>query len=164
MSLVIQTSYSSGTMLDGGSLVSHSSQCIGSHSLSVSHCKGSYLGFFGRLGAQGLSLLHLTLWLLKDVLHRQGLSSSPCQIVAGATQASTTKVYKWCWKEWVVRCAQEGVSNSAIFAPELAHFLVHIFRVGLAWHTISIYYTALSAFFFEPHCHHKAADNPINIS
>ena len=49
----IQTSYSSGTMLDGGFLSSHSSQQVDRHSLSVSHCKGSHQGCFGRLVAQG---------------------------------------------------------------------------------------------------------------
>ena len=35
----IKTSYSSGTMLDGGSLASHSSQHVERHSSLVSHCK-----------------------------------------------------------------------------------------------------------------------------
>ena len=61
----IQTSYSSGTILDGGSLASHSSQHVGKCSLLVSCLKGSCHGCFGRLDAQGLPLLHLTLWLLR---------------------------------------------------------------------------------------------------
>ena len=49
---------------------------------------------------KGLPYLHLILWLLSDVcLCRQGFSSSVCQEVVGATQASTSKVYQQCWKE-----------------------------------------------------------------
>ena len=50
---LIQTSYSSGIMVDGGFLASHSSQCVGRHSLSMSHCKKSHHECFGRPGAQG---------------------------------------------------------------------------------------------------------------
>ena len=38
--------------------------------------------------------------------------------------------------------------------------MVHLFRVGLAWHTIGIYHSAISAF-LEPHCLHKASNHPI---
>ena len=39
----IQTSSSSGTLLDGNSLVSQNSQHVGRHLSSVSHCKGPCL-------------------------------------------------------------------------------------------------------------------------
>ena len=35
-----------------------------------------------------------------------------------------------------------------------ANFLLHVFQVGLAWHTIGIYGSAISTF-FEPHRLHK---------
>ena len=46
---------------------------------------------------KGLLCLNLTLWLLRDVhCQRHGFSSSVCQAVAGATGASTSKVYQQC--------------------------------------------------------------------
>ena len=45
-------------------------------------------------------------------------------------------------------------------APKLVGFLVHLFTVGVALHTISIYHSAISAF-FEPHQHHKVSNHPI---
>ena len=41
---------------------------------------------------KGLLSLHLTLWLLSNVLHKQGFSSAVCQAVVSVTKASTTKV------------------------------------------------------------------------
>ena len=48
-----ETFTSGGSMLDGGSLASHSSQHAGRCSLAVSHHKRSHCGCFGRPGAQG---------------------------------------------------------------------------------------------------------------
>ena len=64
----------------------------------------------------------------------------------GVTRASTSKVYQQYWKEWAGWCTR---------APKLANFLVHLFQVGLAWHTIGIYHSAISTFLELPH-HHKA--------
>ena len=80
----------------------------------------------------------------RDMLYRQGLFSVVCQAVAGVTWASTTKVYKHCWKEWTGWCSWEGVPNSVISAPKLANFLLHLSRVGLVWHTVGIYQSAIS--------------------
>ena len=55
------------------------------------------------------------------------------------------KVYQQCWKELADWCAQQGVSNNAISASKLADLLVHLLRVGLAWHIIGIYCSAISA-------------------
>ena len=43
-----ETSYSNGTMLDGGFLTSHSFQHVWRHSSLVFHCKGSHHRCFGR--------------------------------------------------------------------------------------------------------------------
>ena len=48
--------------------------------------------------------------------------------------------------------------NNAIYAPKLADVLFHLFRVGLAWHIIGIYHSAISAF-LEPHHLHKASSD-----
>ena len=57
-------------------------------------------------------------------------------------------------------CAQQGLPNNALSAPKLANFLLHLFQVGLAWHAIGIYRSAISAF-LEPHCIHKASNHPV---
>ena len=64
------------------------------------------------------------------------------------------------WKEWAGWCAQWGLPNNAISAPKLANFLLHLFQVGLAWCTIGIYHSAISAF-LEPHQIHKASNHPV---
>ena len=53
-----------------------------------------------------------------------------------------------------------GCTNNAISAPKLANFLVHLFQVGLAWHTIGVYCSAISAF-LELHHLHKASNHPV---
>ena len=142
-----QTSTSGGSMLDGGSLASHSSQCVGRCSSVVSHCKRSRHGCFGRPGTQGSVISAFNpLAAQQNVLCGQGFSSSVCQAVTGANRRSMSRVYQQCWKEWASWCAQQALPNNAISAPKLANFLLHLFQVGLAWHTIGIYHSAISAF------------------
>ena len=156
-----ETFDSGGTMLDGDSLASHSSQHVGRCSFTVSHYKRSCCGCFGRPGIQGCVISACNpLAAQQCVLCRQGFSSSFCQAVAGATQTSTSKVYQKCWKEWAGWCAQQGLLNNAISAPKLANFLLHVFQVGLAWCNIGIYHSAMSAF-LDPHQLHKASNHPI---
>ena len=38
--------------------------------------------------------------------------------------------------------------------------MLHLFQLGLAWHTIGIYHSTISAF-LEPHCIHKASNHPV---
>ena len=142
-----QTYDSGGAMLNGASLASHSSQHVGRCSLAVSHHKRSCHGSLGRPGTQGSAISAFNpLAAQQCVLHRQGFSSSVCQGVVGATWASTSKVYQQCWKEWARWCAQQGLPINAISAPKLANFLLHLFQTSLAWHTIGIYHSAISAF------------------
>ena len=113
--------------------------------------KRSHHGCFSRPGAEESAISAFNpLAAQQCVLYRQGFSSSVCQVVVGATQASRSKVYQQCWKEWAGWCTQQGVSNNAISAPKLANFLVHLFQIGLAWYTISIYHSAISIF-LQPH-------------
>ena len=148
-------------MLDGGSLASHISQHAGRCSSAVSHYKRSHHGCFSRPGAQGsaISAFH-PLAAQQCVLCRQGFASLVCQAVAGATRMSMSRVYQQCWKELTSWCARQGLLNNAISAPKLVNFLLHLFLVGLAWHTIGIYCSAISAF-LEPHCIHKASNHPV---
>ena len=65
-----QTFTSGGSMLDGGSLASHSSQHAGRCSSAVSHCKRSHhVNVLVGQVLKGLQYLHLTLWLLSDVCY-----------------------------------------------------------------------------------------------
>ena len=94
-----------------------------------------------------LPYLYLTLWLVSDVCYA-GTGSCPQSVRQWWGQPeSMSKVYQQCLKEWTGWCTQQGVPNNAISAPKLANFLVHLFQVGLAWHTIGIYCSAISAFF-----------------
>ena len=87
---------------------------------------------------RGLGAISTSVRLLVSVITSIGcpLCFTVCQAVMGATQACTSKVYQQCWKEWVGWCAWQGVLNNAISGPKLANCLVHLFQVGLAWHTI----------------------------
>ena len=149
------------TLLDGGSLASHGSQHVGKHSSAFPYFKRSHHGCFGRPGAQGSAIsAYNPLVAMRYVLHRQGFSSSVCQVAVKETQASTMEVYQQCWKEWAGWCDQEGVPNNAISAPKLAVFLVHLFRVHLAWYTIDMYHSDISAF-LKPHHHQKTFSHSI---
>ena len=54
----------------------------------------------------------------------------------------------------------EGYTNNDISTPKTADLFVHLCRVGLAWCTIGVFHSAISAF-LEPHHFHKASNNPI---
>ena len=75
------------------------------------------------------------------VLHKQGFFSSVCPAVVGATQASVSKVYQQCWKEWAGWCVQQGLPNNAISTPKLGNFWYIYFR--LAWPGIPMVYIIL---------------------
>ena len=64
-----QTFTSGSSMLDGGSLASHSSQHAGRCSSVVPSCKRSHRGCLVGQALKGLQYLHLTLWLLSDVCY-----------------------------------------------------------------------------------------------
>ena len=101
----VQASNSSSTFLHGDSLVSHISQHVGRHSLSVSHCKGPHHGCLCQPGAQGSEITVFNpLATQRCVLSRQGFSSSVSYTVEGQ-QVSMTQVYQQFWKEWTRCCA-----------------------------------------------------------
>ena len=84
----------------------HHSQHVGRCSMAMSHHKRSCHGCFGRPGAQGSVISAFNpLAAQQHVLCQQGFSSSVCQVVAGASQTSTSRVYQQCWKEWASWCA-----------------------------------------------------------
>ena len=87
-----QTFTSGGSILDGCSLASHSSQHAGRYSSVVPSSKRSRHGCFGRPGTQGSVISAFNpLAAQQHVLCRQGFSSLVCQAVAGATRMSPIK-------------------------------------------------------------------------
>ena len=89
----IKTSHSSGSLLDAGSLTSHSCQHVGRCPTLISHCKVFCHGCFSSPGAQG-DFNPLTAH--KYVSQRQGFFSSVCQAIVEAIQASTMWVCQQC--------------------------------------------------------------------
>ena len=86
MSRSTQMFYSDGTMLDGGSLASYSSQHVGRCSSAVPHLNRSHHGCFSRPCAQRSAICAFNPSAAQQcVLCTQGFSSSVCQAVAGAT-------------------------------------------------------------------------------
>ena len=131
----VQTFESSGTMLDGGSLASHSSQHDGRCSLALSchkrpcHC---------RPGTQGSTISVFTLWLLRDMCcTNKGFLP---WAVPWAMQASTMKVCQQCSKEWAGWFAWDGVPNNSLSVSKLAD----LFRIWPAlaydWHLPFCYF------------------------
>ena len=113
-----QTFTSGGSMLDGGSLASHSSQHAGRCSSAVSSCKRSHHGCFGRPGAQGSVISAFNpLAALVTCAMQIGFSSSVCQAVAGATQMSTSRVYQQCWKVWGQVVCSTGFTKQCPLCP-----------------------------------------------
>ena len=110
---------------------------------------------------KGLQYLHLTLWLLSNLCYTDR-GSLPWSVRQwqGQLGTSTSRVYQQCRKEWDGWCAQQGLPNNALSDPKLANFLLHLFKVGPAWHTIGIYHSAISVF-LEPYCIHKASNHPV---
>ena len=106
--------------------------------------KNSHYGCFDRLGAQGFAIAVFNpMTAQRCVLCRQRFSSLVCQALAGVMSIyyknlpAVLETMGW--------CAQEGVPNNVISAPKLSDFLFCLFKVGLAWHTIGIYHSAISA-------------------
>ena len=101
-----QTFTSGGSMLDGGSLASHSSHHAGRCSSAVPSCKRYHRGCFGRPGAQGSVKSAFNLWLLSNVCYAdRGFSSSVCQAVAGGNSKVCVKGLPAVLKEWAWWCA-----------------------------------------------------------
>ena len=61
-----------------------------------------------------LPLLHLTLWLLRNICSIGRVLFISLSGGDRANQTSAIKVYQQCWKEWAGWLAEQGVSNSSI--------------------------------------------------
>ena len=148
-------------MLDGSSLASHNSQQAGGRSLAVSHHKRSHCGCFGRPGAQGSKISAFNpLAVQQCVLCRQGFSSSVCLAVAGQLEHLCQGSTSSAGRSGLVGVLDRVYQTMPSLPIKLANFLLHLFQVGLAWHTIGIYRSAISAF-LEPHCIHRASNHPV---
>ena len=148
-------------MLDGSSLASHSFQHAGRCSFVVSHRKRSCHGCFGRPGTQGSAISAFNpLAAQQCVLCSKGSLPESVRQWWGQLkhlhQGSTSSA----GGSGLVGVLNRVYQTTAISAPKLANFLLHLFQVGLAWHTIGIYHSAISAF-LEPHHIHKASNHPV---
>ena len=107
-----------------------------------------------------LQYLHLTLWLLSNMCYADR-GSLPWSVrqwqgqLHHLHQGSTNNA----GRSGPVVCLT-GFTKQCPLCPKLANFLFHLFQVGLAWHTIGIYHSAISAF-LEPHHIHKASNHPV---
>ena len=82
----VQTFDSDGTIFDGGSLASHSSQQVGRCFVTLSCCKRSHYECFSRPYDQGSFISEfIPSAAQRYMLCRQGFSSLVCQAVVGAT-------------------------------------------------------------------------------
>ena len=129
------------------SLASHCFQHVWWGALSVSHHKRSYKNHFSRLGAKGSPITTFNPLKLRDIfIQTRILLLSLSGSWWRATKTSRIKVYQQCLEEWTEWGAQEGASNNTNSALKLAELLVHLFRVALAWYTIGICHSGISAF------------------
>ena len=63
-------------------------------------------------------------------------------------------------RSWLVGVLDRVYQTMPSLPLNLTNFLLHLFQVGLAWHTVGIYHSAISAF-LDPHHIHKASNHPV---
>ena len=110
---------------------------------------------------KGLQYLHLTLWQLNDMCYADwGSLPQSDRWWQGQLECLHQRSTSSAGKNGQVGVLDRVYQNNTIFASKLPNFLLHLFQVGLAWHTIGIYPSAISAF-LEPHQIHKASNHPV---
>ena len=77
----------------------------------------------------------------------------------GVTQVSMTKVTSSARRDGPVSVLKRVYQTMPFLPLNLADFLVHLLRVGLALCTVAIYHSAISA--FGTHHHQKASNHNI---
>ena len=90
---------------------------------------------------KGVPYLHLTLWLLRYMCCTD-MDSLPQSV---RQWWGHLKYLQWRSMNSVGKNGHVGVPINAMSAPKLAEFLVHLFRVDLAWHRIDIYHCGILA-------------------
>ena len=81
---------------------------------------------------KGLPSLHVTLWLLRDMLCRWVLFLS----LSGSGRGDLSiydKRYQQSYKEWASWCAHKGLPNNAFSVLYLTYFPIHLYGILLAW-------------------------------
>ena len=104
---------------------------------------------FIKQGAQGSTITTFNpLANQRYVLHIQGFSFSVCKEVVGTTQIFTKGLPAMLERTGRLVCLPRCTKE------------YHLFTAGLAWHTIGIYCSGISAF-LEPPPHQKTSNHPI---
>ena len=135
---LIQTFYSCGMLLGGGSLDFHSSKHVVRCSSLVSHHEGLCYGCLGWTGAHRSAIAAFNaLAVEKPVLCRQWFSSFFCQTVAGIPWESMTKVYQQCWKKNGPGGVLERVYQTMPFLL-LSELIFSFTHLGLLHHFVFI--------------------------
>ena len=127
--------------------------------MALSCHERSHHGCLSRLGAQRSGISAFNHLAIQICAVQKGFSSSVCQAVVAATrhlqQPSLPAVLERMDR---MVCSRECTKQCHI-GPYINCFLVGLSRVGLPWHTVGNYHSAISAF-LEPYHHHKASNHP----
>ena len=142
----MQTFDSGGTMLNGGSWTSYSSQHVDRCSLALSHQKRSHHGKFGRLCAQGSAISTFNpLAALRCVMQTEVLFLS----LSGSSRDNSSVFDRGLtamFEELGRLVHSRGCTKQCHICHLISWFLVHLFSIDLAWHIIGIYHSAISVF------------------
>ena len=141
----IQTSDSSCILLDGGSLASHILNMLEDIPCQCPIVRNVVRDFLVCWVFKGLPSLHLTFCLLRDV-HCTDNGSIPQsgsgRVNLSVYNESLPAVLDGMGKLVCLR----GFTKQCHICPNLAEFLVNLFRAGLACHPIGTYLSPISAF------------------
>ena len=131
-------------MLDGSSLASNSSHMLEDNPQCCPFVKDLIMYVSVGQMLMGLPYLHLTLWLLSDMCCKYKGS-----LPQSVRQWQRTPEHLQCrstsngGKNGQVVVFQRVYQSMPYLFPKSADFLVHLFRVGMAWCTTGIYHSAL---------------------
>ena len=110
---------------------------------------------------KGLQYLHLTLWLLSIVCYAdRGSLPQSVRLWWGQLEHLHQGPTSSAGRNELVGVLDRVYQTMPSLPPKLANFFLHLFQVGLAWHTIGIDHSAISAF-LEHHRIHKVSNHPV---
>ena len=156
-----QVSHSSSSMLDDGSLVSHSNQCDEGppNALKVQEVIGDS-GFQRSSSSQCQESEVNYLETRRRVLQQKGFSKSVCNAVEKAVKKGTEKTYGSAWGDWVRWCQGHNLDPTSISVNKLAEFITDLFKSGLAWSSIGVRRSAVCSV-LEPDQNPTSGEHPV---